>query len=154
MSQADIARHNIVIPKKIPEVQFILELYGEKFSQLPMTQQMFFAEFLRTGNITGSWKSTHACKSKTLAYNLGRKVLERLGFNMISYLEAVGHNDDRLALALDRLFEKDPDKYLNHIEKLRRLVDTSIKLDATITPIINIITEKPVDRTEKPSAVS
>lgn len=82
------------------------------------------------------------------AKNQATRWARKLNLSFEELLEFAGHGVDQISETLDQLKTKDPDAYLRHIIKLKKLdvqkIELSGKVDVPI-PIINIITEKKPD---------
>jgi hypothetical protein len=126
------------------DAKTIKEIYKEELDKMSPKHAEFFLEFLATGNISGSYKKAYSrTNSLQSAALLGRRILNKIGFKMSDYLEYMGHNDDKLSEALNKLYIKDPDKYIEKIIRLRKL-DATAEISVNI-PTINIITSRNED---------
>ena len=130
----------------------IRESYDSIISKLSNPRQIrFFLRFIDTGKIADSYrwaygKSANIADSNYMrdsnAANLGRAILDKAGFTLDDFLVVMGHDDDKVSLALDKLFATNPDKYLNHIETLRKLDQKTLELNAGEGVTINIVSKK------------
>lgn len=121
------------------------EAYEETFAKLNPKQARFFLFFLNTGSMSHSYQKAFGrpdMPSNQAAMMAGR-ILKKINFDLVTFLEFMGHNDTKLSSALDTLYNKDPDKYLSHIEKIRQLDNRKLELSGSISiPVINIVTSK------------
>lgn len=121
----------------------IKEIYKELLDGMKPKHAEFFLEFLASSNIAASYKKVYPKVGSTAAAStLGRRILNSHGFKMSDYLEYMGHTDDKLSDALNRLFTKDPEKYIDRIIRLRK-IDCGAGAEISVTiPTINIITSR------------
>lgn len=119
----------------------IKEVYKDLLNTLSPKHAEFFFEFLATSNIAASYRKVYPkVGSVAAASTLGRRILNQMGFRMSDYLELMGHTDDKLSDALNRLYVKDPEKYIDRVIRLRK-IEASSEISINI-PTINIITSK------------
>lgn len=128
------------------------ESYKEYLTRFKSPRQLrFFLEFIETGCLTSSYMHAYNKSedpnapnfmSKRVACILGRRVLDKSGFSIEDYLQAMGHGNDQIVTALDKLLEKNPDKYLTHIETLRKIGLSSLAVQLGEGVQINIVSTK------------
>lgn len=121
------------------------EHFAPQFAKLNPRQAKFFMLFLNTGLVGPSYKEAYGVPNQrdVISTQLGSRLLKKAGFEILDMLEYMGHTDDKVCHALDALYIKDPDKYLNHIEKIRQLDNKKLELTGSISiPIINIVTSR------------
>lgn len=118
----------------------------------------FFLRFIETGALGASYrwafnKSDNPADPNYMrdqnASNLGKRILVGAGFTLDDFLCVMGHDDDRVASALDKLYATNPDKYLNHIETLRKLDQKTLEINAGEGVTINIVSARPKDTDEE-----
>ena len=104
----------------------------------------FYVEFMMTGNAYKSYQKIYSPEmSMGVAATLAGRLLKKVELNFTEFLDIAGHTDDKIAEALDELFEKDVDKYLKHITKLKQLEIQKVEHSGSIElPTVNVITEK------------
>ena len=114
-------------------------------------QIRFFLRFIERGSLGEAYRWAFNKSSNPadpnymrsqIASVLGRRILNKCGFTIDEYLQAMGHDDDKVSIALDKLFATNPDKYLNHIETLRKLDQKTLELNAGEGVTINIVSKK------------
>lgn len=123
------------------------EYYSEVFSNLNIKQAKFFLLFLNSGDIGESYKEAFNRPDMKMinACILGQRLLKKAKFDITDFLQAMGHDDLKISSALDTLYNKDPDKYLKHIETIRQLDNKRLELSGSVSiPVINIVTSKEI----------
>jgi len=114
----------------------------EKWPHMTPRHLRFFVEYIRTGNATKSYIST---SSNKLTYGaagvLACRLLRTYNFSINDFLDMCGHSEFAIVEALNLLKVVDPDKYLNHIEKLRKLDSQKIEIDVKSLPVLEIVTK-------------
>lgn len=101
----------------------------------------FIIEFIKTGKMKDSYLKFHPNVTDASARAMASKFLRDINFTVSDFLDVAGHDVESITEALDRLKATDPDKYLNHVEKLRKLDVQKVEHSGTITlPGLNITT--------------
>ena len=118
----------------------------------------FFLRFVETSRLSDAYRyafnksdnpkdENYMCESS--AGILGRRILNKAGFTLDDFLCIMGHDDIKVNNALNKLFETNPDKYLNHIETLRKLDQKTMEINAGEGVTINIVSSR--DKTDEES---
>ena len=138
----------------------IKESYGDVIRKFTTPRQVrFFLKFIETSKIGDSYryaynkssdKTDDNYMSMEIACTLGRRILSKAGLDLNDFLCMMGHDDDKVASALDKLYETNPDKYLNHVETLRKLGQKGgVEINAGEGVQINIVTKRPEEADEE-----
>ena len=118
----------------------------EEFSNITKKELDFYLEFIMTGKAYRSYQKAFGEEmNRATSAVLANRLLKKVKINFLDFLDYAGHGPDKIAEALDSLFEKDKDQYLKHITKLKQLDVQKIEHSGSIQmPTINIVSEKNV----------
>lgn len=113
-----------------------------KYDKITKKELEFIMEFMISGKAYRSYQKVFNPKmSMTAASTSAHKLLKRIDVSFIDFLEYAGHGQDKIAEALDKLYDKDVDRYLHHVTKLKQLDVTKIQHSGSINiPNITIVT--------------
>ena len=119
-----------------------LERYiAENYQVRNKSKLAFLIEFIKTGKMKASYKKFHPDVTDGSAAAMASKFLKDINFTVSNFLDVAGHDVESITAALDELKATDPDKYLNHVEKLKKLDVQKVEHSGTISlPGLNITT--------------
>lgn len=143
-SLKDKAKEVITNDANIKALKYVKKELKEQNANVTKKELDFYIEFMMTGKAYSSYKKVFdENMSRATAAVLANRLLKKVRISFVDYLDFAGHGPDKIAEALDKLFEKDPDKYLTHITKLKQLDVQKIQHSGSIEiPVINIISER------------
>lgn len=120
-----------------------LEKYiAENFEIQNKNKLAFMMEFIKTGKMKASYKKFHPDVTDASARAMASKFLRDINFKVSDFLDVAGHDVESITDTLDELRERDPDKYLNHVERLKKLDVQRVEHSGTISlPGLNITTQ-------------
>lgn len=121
----------------------IVKYLNEKYPGMSKRHLDFLLEYMKTGKKYESYLNTCGDSKVTpgSAAVLANHILKKYDISTFDFLSLVGHNQFTIKEALDKLQETDPDKYLNHIEKLLRLDTKQVDVSIKNLPVLEIVFE-------------
>ena len=115
----------------------------EKYNMSNKKHIDFIIDYLNTQNGTKSYKKVYTgCTSDGAARVGAYRILKEYKVSLTDFLDLAGHDKLKIVEALDALFIVDPDKYLSHIEKLKKLDAQRLDVNINSLPVLNIISNE------------